>query len=379
MRTIEWPTYWARIAVTTIFFVNGALTGNFVARIPTIREALGLSPGELGAALLGLPVGLVVAVPLAGSLISRVGSRPVTTFAGAFVCAALVLPTLAPDAPLLFSALAVLGAGIGALDVAMNVEGSAVEKAYRRPIMSSLHGLYSVGGLVGSAFGALMAFLGIGTLAHFLAAALVLGALALLASSRLQTEGAKDLERGPTFALPTRAVLGLGLVAFCVLLGEGAIADWSAVYLREIGAGPGLAAVGFGAFSSTMAIGRLFGDGISRRLGPVALVRIGGAISAAGLLVFLLAGQPPMALVGLVLVGAGYSNVFPTTISAAGRAPSMSTSSAIAAVTTVGYFALLAGPPLIGFVAEAVTLGGALGILVLLSALMVVSARAVLR
>lgn len=224
-----------------------------------------------------------------------------------------------------------------------------------------------------------MAFFGIGTLAHFLAAALVLGALALLASSRLQTEGAKDLERGPTFALPTRAVLGLGLVAFCVLLGEGAIADWSAVYLREIGAGPGLAAVGFGAFSSTMAIGRLFGDGISRRLGPVALVRIGGAISTAGLLVFLLAGQPLVALVGLVLVGAGYSNVFPTTISAAGRAPSMSTSSAIAAVTTVGYFALLAGPPLIGFIAEAVTLGGALGILVLLSALMAASARAVLQ
>jgi MFS family permease len=379
MQAVESPTYWARLAVTTIFFVNGALTGNFVARIPAIKEALGLSPGELGAALLGLPVGLVVAVPFAGWLVSRFGSRPVTTFAGAFVCAALLLPALAPVAPLLFSALALLGAGLGALDVAMNVGGAAVEAAYRRPIMSSLHGLYSVGGLVGSAFGALMASLGIGTRTHFLAAALVLGTLALLASSRLPTEGAKDLESGPTFALPTRAVLGLGLVAFCVLLGEGAIADWSAVYLTGIGADPGLAAVGFGAFSSTMALGRLFGDAINRRLGPVALVRIGGAIATAGLLVFLSAGQPLVALVGLVLVGAGYSNVFPTTISAASRAPSMSSGSAIAAVTTLGYFALLAGPPLIGFLAEAVTLRGALGILVLLSALIVAWARAVLR
>lgn len=376
---MESPAYRARIAVTTIFFVNGALTGNFVARIPAIKETLGLSPGELGLALLGLPFGLVVAVPLAGRLISRVGSRSVTKAASMLVCATLVLPALATSMPLLFSALAAFGAGAGALDVAMNVEGAAIEKAYRKPIMSSLHGLYSVGGLAGSAFGALMASLGIGTFGHFLAAALILGILALVASSRLLTEGAKDFEQGPMFAVPTRAVLGLGLIAFCVLLGEGAIADWSAVYLTDIGAAPGLAAIAFGAFSLTMAAGRLLGDGINQRLGPVALVRIGGAVSTAGLVIFLLAGQPPLALVALMLVGAGYSNVFPLAMSAASRESSMSPSSAIAAVTTVGYFALLAGPPLIGFIAEVLTLRGALGILVLLSGLIVASARALAR
>lgn len=246
--------------------------------------------------------------------------------------------------------------------------------------MSSLHGLYSIGGLVGSLFGALMAFLGIGTLEHFLTAALLLGMPALAASTRLMTESAKGLEHsGPAFALPTRAVLGLGLVAFCVLIGEGAIADWSAVYLTDIGANPGLAAVGFGAFSSTMAAGRLFGDRVNRRFGPVALVRIGGVISTAGLLVFLLAGQPLVALAGLVLVGAGYSNVFPAMMSAASRTPGMSPGAAIAAVTTVGYFALLAGPPLIGFIAEVITLRGALSILILLSATIVALAGRILR
>ena len=376
---MELPTYRARIAVTAIFFVNGALTGNFVARIPAIKETLGLSPGELGLALLGLPFGLVAAVPLAARLISRVGSRFVTKAASMLVCATLVLPALATSMPLLFSALAAFGAGAGALDVAMNVEGAAVEKIYRKPIMSSLHGLYSVGGLAGSAFGALMASLGIGTFGHFLAAALILGILALVASSRLLTEGAKDFEQGPMFALPTRAVLGLGLIAFCVLLGEGAVADWSAVYLTNIGAAPGVAALAFGAFSLTMAAGRLLGDGINQRLGPVALVRIGGAVSTAGLLIFLLAGQPLLALVALMLVGAGYSNVFPLAMSAASRKTSMSPSSAIAAVTAVGYFALLAGPPLIGFIAEVLTLRGALGILVLLSGLIVVLARALAR
>ena len=365
--------------MTTIFFVNGALTGNFVTRIPAIKEALDLSPGELGAALLGLPVGLVAAVPLAGWFIARLGSRPVTTFAVAFAAAAMVLPALASELLFLFLTLAVFGAGLGAVDVAMNVEGAAVEVAYQRPIMSSLHGLYSVGGLAGSLSGALMASFSISTLNHFFAAALILGIPALAASSRLLTVDAKNLGHSPAFAMPTRAVFGLGLIAFCVLLGEGAIADWSAVYLTDIGASPGLAAVGFGAFSLTMAAGRLFGDGIHRRLGPVALVRIGGAISTAGLLVFLLAGQPLAALVGLVLVGAGYSNVFPTMMSTASRTPGMSPSSAIAAVTTIGYFALLAGPPLIGFIAEIVTLRGALSILVLLSATIVALAGRVLR
>lgn len=376
MQSVRSLTYRARIAVMAIFFVNGALTGNFVARIPAIKEALGLSPGELGVALLGLPFGLVVGVPLAGRLISRVGGRSVTKVASMCVCAALILPALATSTSLLFLVLAGFGAGAGALDVAMNVEGAAVEKAYRRPIMSSLHGLYSVGGLAGSAFGALMAAFGVGTFGHFLIAALTLGILALVASSQLLTDRPKGLEQGPTFALPSRAVLGLGLIAFCVLLGEGAITDWSAVYLTDLGAGPGLAAMAFGAFSLTMAAGRLLGDRINRRLGPVALVRLGGTISTIGLLIFLLAGQPLVALVALMLVGAGYSNVFPLAMSAASREPTMSHSSAIAAVTTVGYFALLAGPPVIGFTAEVLTLGGALSLLVLLSVLIIASARA---
>jgi MFS family permease len=349
-----------------------------VTRIPAVQEKLGLGPGELGTALLGLPVGLVLAVPVTGWLIARFGSRAVVMAAGLVNCSMLPLPALATNLWFLLLALVAFGAGAGALDVAMNVEGVAVERGYQRPIMSSFHGLFSIGGFVGSAFGGLMASLGIGPTLHLLGAGALLGTLALAASRWLLPAGVNTMGQGPAFTRPTWALAGLGVVAFCVLLGEGAMADWSAVYLRrELGTEPGLAAVGFAAFSLMMAVGRLTGDRINQHLGPTTLVRLGGVLATTGLLASLTTGQPIVAILGFACVGAGYSTVFPVVISAAGRNLSMSASSAIAAVTTVGYFALLVGPPLIGFAAELVTLRGALVIVVFLSAMIVVLSRTV--
>jgi MFS family permease len=188
------------------------------------------------------------------------------------------------------------------------------------------------------------------------------------------------VEHGPMFARPTRALAALGVVAFCVLMGEGAVSDWSAIYLKRIvDTGPGLAAAGFAVFSLTMAFGRLCGDYLVARLGPMFPVRAGGGISAVGVVLALLVPWPPTVLVGFALVGIGFSFVFPVVVSAAARTPGMAPSVAIAAISTTGYFGFLVGPPLIGLTAEIIGLRSALLIVASLGVLIAIFGRAVQR
>jgi len=264
-----------------------------------------------------------------------------------------------------------LGATNGALDVSMNAQAVAVEERYGRPIMSSFHAAFSFGGLAGAVLGGLVAARGIAAAPHLLAVALVTGLAAVLAYRALLPAGADRGGEGggPAFALPRGAVLGLGAISFCVLVGEGAMADWSAIYLDDtLGTGPGLAAFGYAAFSLTMAIGRLFGDGLAERFGATTLVRACGAISTLGLGTALAIGHPIAALVGFACAGAGFSIVFPLALSAAGSVGTMAPGPALAAVAGAGYFGFLVGPPTIGFAAELFSLGGALYLVVLLSA-----------
>lgn len=370
----------ARLAVAVVFFVSGAGIANWVARIPAIQQKLGLSNSALGVALLGTAVGSLLAMPTTGWLIARVGSRPVTKLAALAYCMALPLPTLAPNLPLLTSALMVVGALFGALDVAMNAQAIAVEQRYRLPIMSSFHGLYSVGGMVGAACGGLVASLGVHPKPHLLGTALLLEMLVVLASRRLLPTDVESVTTGPTFALPTRSLLNLGILAFCILLSEGAMADWSAVYLRQtLGTGPGLAASGYAVFSLAMAVCRLTGDRLTQHLGPVWMVRFGGTIAATGMGLSLVIAQPFATLIGFASVGVGLSCLVPIVFSAAGRTPGTTPGLALAAVTTTGYCGLLCGPPLIGFVADFLNLRVALGIVVVMSAMSAVLARTVAR
>ena len=228
----------ARWAVAAMFLVNGALLANWVARIPAVQQRLGLSAGALGIALLGMAIGALAAFPVTGLLIAHYGSRRVTTGAALVYCAAVPLPGLAPNLPLLMVALIALGAGNGAMDVAMNAQGVAVEARYGRPIMSSSHGLWSVGGFAGALVGGAAAGAGIAPFPHLLGAAAVLVIAALVAAHWLLPVVADAHSGAPAFARPTRALLGLGAVAFCSALGEGAMADWSAVYLHTSLAGP---------------------------------------------------------------------------------------------------------------------------------------------
>ena len=366
----------ARWAVAAMFLVNGALLANWVARIPAVQQRLGLSAGALGIALLGMAIGALAAFPVTGLLIAHYGSRRVTTGAALVYCAAVPLPGLAPSLPLLMVALIALGAGNGAMDVAMNAQGVAVEARYGRPIMSSFHGLWSVGGFAGALVGGVAAGAGIAPFPHLLGAAVVLVIAALIASRWLLPVAADAHSGAPAFARPTRALLGLGVVAFCSALGEGAMADWSAVYLHtSLATSAAFAAAGYAGFSLAMTAGRLSGDRLTHRFGPVVLVRAGGLLAAVGLGVALVVGRSIPAVAGFALVGAGLSLVAPLVYSRAGRAPGVSAAAALAAVATMGYTGFLLGPPIIGAVAQALSLRDALGIIVLLGLAIAALAR----
>jgi MFS family permease len=360
----------ARCAVAIIFAINGMLGATWATRIPAVQERLHLSPSALGIALLGAAVGALVAMNVAGYLAARFGSSHITIVAGLLFCGSVPLLALAPSLPLLIAALVGFGATTGSMDVAMNTQGVAVERRYGRPILTSFHAFYSVGGLVGAFIGGIVAGRGMGVLPHFSMMA-ALCALALLGVSRLLLPADTDAG-GSKIALawPTGILLALGIVAFCSVLGEGAMADWSAVYLlHTIGAGAALAAGGYAAFSLLMAVGRFFGGNLTARFGPVTMVRFGALIAAAGLSLALIVHWTPTALLGFGLVGVGFSVIFPITLSAAGGVRGIPSGTAIAAVATCGYVGYLIGPPTIGFLAQASSLRLALAVIVALSLL----------
>jgi MFS family permease len=367
----------ARVAVSALFFLNGAAMANWVVRIPAIQEQLHLGAGALGIALLGVAVGALLAMPLTGRVVARRGSRPVSRVAALAFAGAIALPALATNLALLTLVLVILGAANGALDVAMNSQAATVERRYGRPIMASFHALFSLGGLVGAAMGGIAAARDIGPVPHLTAVAFAAALAAIWVTRRMLPANADAAPGSPSFARPTRVLLVLGVIAFCVLFGEGAMADWSAVYLRNVvGAGPGLAAAGYAAFSLAMAAGRFVGDALTIRLGPTRLVRAGGAVAALGLSCALLLAQPWAAIIGFGAVGAGLSTVFPTLLATAGRLPGQTSGTAIAAVSTFGYTGFLAGPPIIGFVAEAFTIRGGLAVVVVASLFIVILAGA---
>jgi predicted MFS family arabinose efflux permease len=350
----------ARLAVATLFFANGCGLGSWVPHIPEVKLGHGLSDAVLGLALLSIAAGAVAALPVAGALVARFGSRPVTRGAALMFCAALPLPLLAPDFPSLLAALALLGVGSGALDVAMNAHAVLVEARYGRPIMSSFHGLFSIGGLAGAALAAGAMHAGLAPRAHLTAAALVLG-VAVLAAWRALLPSAPEATGGPLFVLPRGRLIGLGAIAVIGLMAEGAMGDWSAVYLRmELGAGAATAACGFAGISLAMALGRLTGDRVVARCGPAAVLVGGALLGGTTLGAALLAGAPAVAVLGFAGMGLGLANVVPIVFGAAGRVPGLAPGIGIAAASSAGYFGFLAGPPLIGLVAEASSLASAL-------------------
>jgi MFS family permease len=289
-------------------------------------------------------------------------------------CLAVIPPAFAPNLPSLCAALFVYGATAGAADVAMNAQGVAVEQARGKSIMSGLHGMWSLGGLLGSAAGALAAHAGVPAPVHFVIVGLVLAIGAVVTGPWLLEVAHTDQESAPTFALPPRPVLLIALVGFVAVFGEGSSGDWAAVYLTDIAhAAPGVAAAAYTGFAATMAVARLAGDAVVNRFGPVRTVRVGGVAATVGAIIVVISRSPVPAIIGFALIGVGVAVVVPLAFAAAGNAGPRP-GQQIAGVATIAYGAGLAAPATIGGIAQATSLSTSFILVAALVALIVVGA-----
>jgi predicted MFS family arabinose efflux permease len=352
-----------RQATFLVFSVNGAIIGTWVAHIPWLQGHLGISKATLGLCLLCLAAGALVSMPLTGHLIDRRPTATLTRSATLVFCLMPALPLLATGPYMLGAILFVFGASNGAMDVAMNAHGVAIQKELDRPIMSSLHGGWSVGGFATAGLVAVAATAGLDPRVESLLVGVALLLLSLWITRRLGTATAHS-SAGHGLALPTRPVILIGALCFLVMLTEGAIGDWSGIYLRQdAGASPAGAALAFTGFSLGMAIARLGGDVVNARIGAGRLLRAGTALVAIALGGVLLIGEMVPAVVGFALCGLGIANAVPLLFSAAGRIHPPGPS--LAAAFTLGYTGFVVGPPVIGLLSDQIGLSRTLALLVL--------------
>jgi MFS family permease len=365
----------ARAAVAATFFLHGFVWGNWAPHIPLVLERLAVGPAVFGAALLAIAGGGVIAMPLAGSLINHYGSANVTRGSGVLLSLAVIPPILAPDLASFIVAAFVFGAGIGSMDVAMNAHGLAAEKELKSPVMSFFHAAYSIGCMVGAFFGgALLDF--VSEPVHALTtAALTLSLLLVAFRYYLPSSLDKGLS-GTSFAWPTRATIGLGLLCFLGLMAEGSVIDWGAILLRaRFALDASTAALGYALFSAGMTLSRLFGDWARVKLGASVLVRSSALLTAFGMTAAVSMPNSYGAIAAFAFAGIGIGNIIPVLFSGGGRLEPSAPGRGIAAVTTLGYLGFLAGPPLIGLVAEATNLSIGLGLTAIAALIIAASAR----
>ena len=347
-----------RLAVGALFFLLGLCFASWASRIPSIQQRMGISEAALGGVLLAIPLGQLLSLPLAGWLVAREGSRKVVLWGVGFYATALLGLGWANDLWQLLPCLVLFGVGGNLTNISVNTQAVGVERLYRhKPIMASFHGLWSLAGFVAAAIGSFMIGHAVPPGVHFVfIAAFILAGLAVSAGSIVREDSGVDPNQ-PIFVKPDKELLGLGAIAFCALICEGAMFDWSGVYFKKvIRADKDWVGAGYTAFMSTMALGRFGADWLAHRLGPKRVIQLSGLLTAIGLSIAVALPTLPMALLGFLLVGFGTSAVVPLVYSAAGRSTHMSAGMALAAVSTIGFFGFLLGPPVIGFVAGATSL-----------------------
>jgi len=360
-----------------MFILNGALFGIWASRIPAVRDHLGLSHEALGYGLLFMAAGAVCSFPITGRLTDRFGAVGITRVVAILYTFSLILLALAGEFWMLAVFLFVFGAFHGSMDVAMNAWAAEVERAYDTPVMSSFHAMWSLGAGLGALSGYGAVQLQLTVFQHFLLAGGVVVGLALALSWVRWASRRSALSKGSVFALPSGALVLVGFTALCGALGEGAVADWSAIFLRDVtGATESIAALGYAVFSVTMVAFRLMGGFVIAWVGPVATARFGGVCAATGVYGVVSAADPGLALAGFALMGVGYAVIMPLAFSRAANDPHVPPGQAIASVATLGYGGLLIGPPLIGFLAEMLTLRLAFTILLPLAVLIVLLSAA---
>ncbi|GAB5374562.1 MAG: MFS transporter [Acuticoccus sp.] len=364
------------LGVAFVFFANGFIFSNWVVRIPTVKETLGINDAELGIALVFLAIGALVGMPVAGSLIGRLGSGRIAATIGSLYVALFFIVGLADSLPLLCAALLLLGLGNGAMDVAMNAQADATETAIGQRIMSACHAMWSLGLAFGTIPAGIFAQLGVPVAIHLLTVGLPVAVGVVIAARVASPDRPHEGPAAPAFALPRGPLLFFGLICFCGAIVEGAMNDWIAVYVEDfLALGPVSAATTYGAFATAMLIARIVGDATTERFGAAMVVRVGLLVAAIGL-VTALSGLLALMIVGFFAVGLGVAGIFPAVFRAAGRLPGHAPGPSMASAVTLGYAGFLLGPAAIGFVAQATSLSIALAMLIPLCLIGAVLARA---
>lgn len=367
------------LGTRTVFLIAGLGMSSWAPLVPFASQRLQLSGASLGALLLCLGMGSLAAMPLTGSLVGRFGCRRVMLLSTLIVLATLPLLATLEVMWMMAATLIVFGAGLGMLDVAMNVQAVEVEKAARRPMMSGFHGFFSLGGILGA--GAISLLLSVG-LSPLLSVALVLLLMLLLLFASLPTLMSTRLHQPdqPWLVVPRGFVAFLGLLCFILFLAEGAVLDWGALLLlQRPGMSTAHAGLGYAVFSVAMTLGRLTGDSIIQRFGRFPVMLAGALTASAGLAMAVFLPSPQAALLAFLLVGFGLANTVPMLFNAVGNQQDMPANLGISAMTTLGYAGILSGPALIGFISQWLSLSGAFLLIALLLLAVAASARLVAR
>lgn len=345
-----------RIATCIFFFIAGLTYSSWACRIHDVKAYFSLNNAELGSVLFSLPVGLMISLPISGWMVTRMGSRRVLITAGLLFPFMLWMVGLAAQIWQLVILLFLFGFMNNVFEIAMNTQAVGIETLYKRSIMASFHGLWSLAGFTGVGIGTLAIAMNWPVWIHFPVIAILCWTLVFIAWKNLLPED-EPSEPGPLFAKPDSNILKLGLIAFASMVTEGTMFDWSGIYFQKVIAVPeSLTTVGYIAFMGTMAGGRFAADNIVTRFGVKYVLQFSGIISTTGLLLAVIFPNIYTATLGFLLVGIGVSSVVPLVIALAGKSKTLPPGVAIAAVSTVGFLGFLMGPPVIGFIAEAMSL-----------------------
>ena len=346
-----------RIALSALFFQSGLCFSTWAARIPDIKGAFDFSDSELGAILLIRPVGALFALPLSGILVDKYGSRYSSTAGIALFSLSLVLLGISPTVPLLVGSILLFGVAANLINISNNAQALVVQKKYGKVIMASFHGLWSLAGFFGAGIGALMLWLDLDIVPHFLIISGSVLIMLVFSFPHLTKEKSQQGGKKLAFKKPDNHLMVLGAIAFCGMMCEGCMFDWSAVYFKQvIEAEEGLIAVGYMAFMGMMAFGRLVSDSFTNRYGSTFIIQLSGILIFIGLLIAVIFPFLITGIIGFLLVGAGTSSVIPLTFTEVGNNKKFSSGIALAMVSTIGYFGFLFGPPLIGFIADLLSL-----------------------
>ncbi len=347
-----------RIAISAFFFVAGITFATWASRIPDIKTSLHLSDAGLGLILFALPVGQMVSLPISATLVSKFGSRALIITGALLYPLTLILLAVSGSAVQLALSLFVFGVWANLLNIAMNTQAVTVENIYGRSIMASFHGVWSMAGFTGALIGTLFVSAAMSPLIHFTIICIVTGLLVWAAYRHtIPNDNTQSAEKKSLFVRPDKRIFLLGMIGFCVMVCEGAMADWSGVYYQNVVQSPvALTTLGYVAFMSTMATGRFVADWLVTKFGVIRILQLSGILIASGLLTAVILPNIVTATVGFLLVGFGVSSVVPIVFGLAGKSTNMSASAALAAVSTISFLGFLVGPPVIGFIAELTSL-----------------------